>query len=557
MVKLDKKSLNIDYYGIISVLSDEIGITRIIDELVNNHHNQTVTTGEAVKGILLNMLAIFMRPLYLTSEFFNDKPVDRLIHPRLTADNFTDDVLGAALDRLYDHGLEELFLAVSSQVMLHYPQYLSPLLHGDTTTMSVYGGYEGESEEGIIEITRGYSRDHRPDLKQFVISMVTCGRLPVFLTTLSGNTSDRKHFRELIAEYGNQMKQAFTEDKTFVFDSAFYNKLSIQGCGTSTKWISRVGERITEAKQLVEETEKFVTTTLEGYKITGLPASYGGVEQRWVVVESAKAYRRERRNLEKYLSRQRERIDKQIWHLSKQLFASKECACREAKKLVKNWKYHTIVGDLDKPSTIHFETVNMRKNGKRGRPKNGEKLEDHYRITLKAELSEELVSKAFAAKGRFVLATNNLDLTDEAILRSYKEQQNVERGFRFLKDPMFFVDGIYLKHEHRIMAMAMIMGLALLVYSLAEKKIRARLDEANENFQDRYRKRTKRPTIRRVLQTWSGIHVWYISLRGKVLEESVVNLKEENQQILRLLGPSYQRMYKDGESGDYPMEEIE
>jgi len=283
MAVLKEYSLNIDYYGIISTLSKEIGIASIIDSRLGVHHNQKVTTGQAVDAILLNMLAIFMRPLYLNSEFLNDKPVDRLIHPDLEAANFTDDVLGRGLDRLYKHGLEEIFLEISSQVFLNYPQFVSPYLHGDTTTMSVHGEYKRKNDETAIEITYGYSRDHRPDLKQFVVSMVTSNRLPVFISTLSGNTSDKKHFRQLLRQYGSQMQAAFDQQTTFIFDSAFYVSKTIRACGTETKWISRVPEKITEAKNLVQDLDetKFVKTELEGYQIYETRQSYADAMRMW------------------------------------------------------------------------------------------------------------------------------------------------------------------------------------------------------------------------------------------------------------------------------------
>ena len=52
------------------------------------------------------------------------------------------------------------------------------------------------------------------------------------------------------------------------------------------------------------------------------------------------------------------------------------------------------------------------------------------------------------------------------MLSSYKYQQSGERGFRFLKDPLFFADRVFLKFPQRIETMALLMGLALLVYSL-------------------------------------------------------------------------------------------
>ena len=110
---------------------------------------------------------------------------------------------------------------------------------------------------------------------------------------------------------------------------------------------------------------------------------------------------------------------------------------------------------------------------------------------------------------------------------------------------MFFVDGIYIKNESRIMTMAMIMGLALMVFSLAEQKLRSAFEVHQEEFMDRYRKPSVKPTFRRVLQTWSGIHVWYMKEEGQLIEESVVNLRPENMQVLRLMGRSYQDIYSD------------
>lgn len=545
---IDKSSLNLDYYGIISTLADEIGITQIIDQLVNNHHKQTVTTGQSVKVILLNMLAIFMRPLYLTSEFMNDKPVDRLIHPELSAADFTDNVLGAALDRLFETGLEEIFMRISSEVFLRYPEFVSPYLHGDITAMAVHGKYKTKDHENAIEMAHGWPNVNKDGVKQFLISMVTCERLPAFLTTLSGNVSGKTHFREMILEYGSQMQKAFASPRTWIFDSEFYSEPSVKACDTDIKWISRVSERIKLAKKLTEEVEedKFVpAVNLDGYHLYGLNMDFGGVAQRWVVVESEKAEIKEQKTLEKIISKKREKAEKQLWHLGCNEFDTKDCAIKEARELQKSWKYHKVAGDLDDPATLEFIEVSHKKNGGRGAPKKGEPMIIKYKPQFKIQQREEEIEKAFRKKGRFIVATNRLELKDEAILEGYKSQQNVERGFRFLKDPMFFVDAIFLKKESRIMAMAMIMGLALLVYSLAEKKLRTAFEANDELFMDRYRKPTKRPTIRRVLQTWSGIHVLYLKQDNKLLEEEVLNLRPENEQVLRLLGPKYVRMYQD------------
>jgi transposase len=59
------------------------------------------------------------------------------------------------------------------------------------------------------------------------------------------------------------------------------------------------------------------------------------------------------------------------------------------------------------------------------------------------------------------------------MLLAYKGQGvGPERGFRFLKDPIFFAESLFLKSLKRIMELIMVMGLALLVYALAEHQLR-------------------------------------------------------------------------------------
>lgn len=69
--------------------------------------------------------------------------------------------------------------------------------------------------------------------------------------------------------------------------------------------------------------------------------------------------------------------------------------------------------------------------------------------------------------------------SDEKMLSEYKEQQHVERGFRFLKDSTFMVDSIFLKSTKRIEALMMVMTLCLLVYNIAQYKLRKKLKDEN------------------------------------------------------------------------------
>ena len=117
---------------------------------------------------------------------------------------------------------------------------------------------------------------------------------------------------------------------------------------------------------------------------------------------------------------------------------------------------------------------------------------------------EEALEIARQSLGRFVLATNERDqrkLSPEAMLSQYKAQGvSVERGFRFLKDPIFFADSLFLKNPGRIIALIMIMVLALLVYSLAERKLRLRLAEEGQSVPNQVGKATQTPTMTKTFQ---------------------------------------------------------
>jgi len=85
--------------------------------------------------------------------------------------------------------------------------------------------------------------------------------------------------------------------------------------------------------------------------------------------------------------------------------------------------------------------------------------------------SEERIARLIKRKSLFIVATNELDkeaLSAEEMLEGYKGQVQVERGFRYLKDPQLLADSLYLQSERRIMASLMIMTLCLLVYSALE-----------------------------------------------------------------------------------------
>ncbi len=169
-----------------------------------------------------------------------------------------------------------------------------------------------------------------------------------------------------------------------------------------------------------------------------------------------------------------------------------------------------------------------------------------FRIQALLERDEEKIGQLISEKGKFIIATNELDeikLPKEEMLECYKGQQSVERGFRFLKDPFFLTSSVFLKKDTRIVALSMIMCLCLLVYTLAQRLLRHRILQTEKKVANQKGKPTDRPTIRWIFQVFEGIHV--LLIKGKnTTKEQVLNLYPERQLILELLGPSFQKIYE-------------
>ena len=157
----------LDHLGVVAAVIKELGIIEMIDARVPPHDQEEITTGEAVAGMIVNGLGFDNRPLSLTPQFFANKPLDLLFRPGVRADLCNRFKLGHSLDEVSSYGcdllLSELALAVCAHEGIE-----QRFNHLDTTRFSLTGDDIPDSDEHAIAMTYGYSKDHRPDVKQAV-----------------------------------------------------------------------------------------------------------------------------------------------------------------------------------------------------------------------------------------------------------------------------------------------------------------------------------------------------------------------------------------------------
>ena len=170
-----------------------------------------------------------------------------------------------------------------------------------------------------------------------------------------------------------------------------------------------------------------------------------------------------------------------------------------------------------------------------------------FHLQGQVSVDEMKLAAAQRSLGRFIIATNEMDsncLSALAMLENYKSQGlSVERGFRFLKDPLFFAHSLFLKKPEQVMALLMIMGLALLIYSLAERKLRQALQETNASIPSQTRKPTQKPTMRWVFLLFEGLDILLVKQNDEIVLRQLLNLRPAQEQVIMLLGAQVQNCY--------------
>jgi len=521
-------SKSINHLGLVSAMFDQLGLVELIDSLVKQDlDNRKISIGTSCKALVLNGLGFSQRTLYMVSSFFDDKPIEELLGKGIEASYLNDTVLGRALDSISEYGTTKLYTQLATQICSKLE--LQPtLFHMDSTTFHVDGDYD-TSKDSILTLTHGYSRDYRPDLKQVVLNMIVENQagIPIHMQSCDGNTDDKSNFTQTVENFIPELHKLY-ETNYLIMDSAGYTNSTLQTC--KNKWISRVPATLKEVKNLVMGDLKELAPN---YTYFSKQVTYAGVEQRWLIIHSQKSYEREVKSYEKRYKKHLEKEEKIIKKSCKEIFSCQNDAQKAIDKLNKSLKYSRL-------ETISFQNIPIKK---KGRPSKEELLNPTFNYQIKGEIVPILsvYEREKSQKGVFILATNELDedkLSDCDILKNYKGQSKIERGFRFMKDPQFIASSLFVKKPSRIDALLFIMTLSLSVYASIEYKIRKVLASQNETISNQVGKPTNKPSCRWVFHIFKGIHFLY------GMEKTIIlNMNKEQKRILALLGKQFEKYY--------------
>jgi transposase len=538
-----------DYLPLIGQLMDQMRLPQIINETVTKPNSQAIVdAGTMISGMILNLLSDAKIRLYRLSHFFEDKPMP-LIFPwnqNLTPSNFTEERGGNVLDEFYRSNPQKIFsMLTHSNIKLY--NINTNNIRVDTTSKSFYGAYETNMPEPI-DITQGFSKDKRHDLKQIMFGTATSSDgIPILGEVMSGNTSDMTFNKGWIKTVRQALQKSDDDFLLYTADSAAVTEENLKLFKEyHVDMISRLPERYGLAEELINQaisaniwTE--IGTLSEGkkaatYKSVSFERELYGDAYRFVVFHSSSLDKRKLKTLNSKIEKEKLELIKKVEEETKRDFFCEADARAEIEKFQKEdkSKFHTITSEI-------IEVEKIIKRNKRGRLKKGETSHQEKRFLLKFEPVLDVTScnQEQERCGLFVLITSLKDMEkypDREILSQYKGQQAVENIFKFIKDPAL-VGAYCLKNPERIVAFGYILLMAAQVYTILERVVRKNLENPDEEpVEGLNRQKTKRPTAYAIEYVLSAILV--MRVQKKKYEEWILSkeLDKNQKRMLNLAG---------------------
>ena len=310
------RSVPVQHLPIVKAYADKIGLVEAINEVVPTE--MAIDPGTIVLGMILDTLS-GRSPLYRLEEFFTHQDTALLLGKAVAPEAFQDDTVGRVLDRLYDTGTMKVFTACAIRADRVYG-FDKRYIHFDTTSIMVYGDYllpeEAKEAEVPFRITYGYSKDKRPDLKQFVFSTLCVDRaVPLLGTPHDGNASDKTVNNTLLSDIATFLAKHGVAPGAYIYvaDAALVTAENLTTLG-DTLFITRLPATYNECGRLIAEAVAHDTWTELGviahtqptshrpgttYKAYESAVTLYGTPYRAVVIHSSAQDKRRQKRLER------------------------------------------------------------------------------------------------------------------------------------------------------------------------------------------------------------------------------------------------------------------
>ncbi len=526
----------------------------VLLEYLPSHGNEKIASTDTLILLIYN-LALGKSPLYKLSDWVKEIDLACInINPNV-ADSFNDDRFGRALDKLYL--LDRATLMTQFTVMMTKAFSLQlTRIHNDSTSIKAYGKIPGKTNTGL-ELRHGFSKDHRPDLKQLVFSLSVSadGAVPVHYKSYPGNrTDDTTHIEtwKTLRKLRGDTHFLYVADSKLCTDTQL--SYIVQQNGRAITIMPETWSEVNEFKNKLrrkkinkipiwrrqksnDETKTDYFSCYEGHYRT----QKQGFRIHWIFSSEKKKndqlFRNERlKKAETALTQLNSKLN--TYHLKKRLEIQ-----QAVDKIVNEHKVTSFI--KTEINCIHQTT---RKKIGRGRPgkQTRYRMQSQMISTLTWYRCQDTLKNEVRVDGVFPLLSTDDSLSPKEVLQAYKYQPRLEKRFCQFKSihnaaPLFF------KNIERVEANLFAFFVALVLQALLEREIRESMKKNNIQGLDIYpeERESKFPTTNSILNAFNGVSRYKIIKDRMVIEEYKDKLSETQLQVLELLGMSEKEYWGD------------
>jgi transposase len=536
-------------------LLDRLGVERLLNRFVPTNDPRTPLSHAKALGVLLRSILVEREPVYRQAESVRGfSPEAFGMAPGMEVG---DDRIGRALDRLFDADrgalLTELVVALGQSFDVKFTQF-----HSDTTTVRLTGQYAGAKGRSLRGkkapwITYGYSKDHRPDLKQLLLVLTTThdGGLPVQFRCEAGNASDSRTHE---ATWDALCQVAGGPDFLYVADSKLCGGEAMDYIdrrrGRFVTVMPRSRSEDARFRQWVQEHEVAWETVTERPH----PRRRAGPRDTWRVWRSDLPSRegwplvwvhsnllalKQAARREENLARAKQDLARLVRYLKTHRPRAAHRLRGRVDRILERRRVsrHLIVKVQQKPEHEF-------KQDKAGRPGPDTRYRRITRRRWEISWSIDEAKVAYDRKtdGMYPLLTNDRTLTPAQVLKAHKGQPAIERRFQQMKS-VHEIAPVFLKNEGRIEALFFLYAVALLVQGLLEREIRAAMKREGVESLPLYpeERRCRRPTAEQVMRLFAHVARHAVERVDGTRETFEPELTDLQNQILRLLGVPTER----------------
>lgn len=505
-----------DHLPIVAAFCRRIGLMETVNRVVPTQ--MAVDVGTVVQGMVLDTLS-GRSPLYRLDAFIRQQDTELLLGRTLPATAFNDTTVARAMDALFAAGAATVFGEVAFQAAVRFPLDLRQV-HFDTTSVNVWGDYAGAAPDDL-RLTYGHSKDHRPDLKQFLLETLCVHRnIPILGGCADGNASDKTRNHALLTRLSAHLARHGLGEGDFLYvaDAAMVTQDNLV-CLGANRFVTRL-------PFTYHETERVVTQAVAGgvwesigalaqtatsrarpaavYRCAESQVTLYGTAYRAVVVHSSAHDQRRQRRLQRQLNASQQHLQQCLAEEQPREYFCRADAEAAAARLAAQ---ATELQDLAVTVVEHLRYAPGRPPKNRPRPI----AAIRYRLRGQIQPNAPAIQRQQEQAGCFVLLTNVPRHGDQAysaaqLLHAYKDQHGIERNFSFLKDPLI-VNDLFLKKPQRIEVLGAILLIALLVWNLIEHAMRQHLEQHHQLLPGWDNKPTRRPTAFMMSTKFAGLQI--------------------------------------------------